>query len=47
VARRFERFISAGGEYFKGDKAHSAADMSEKIIKNSSETFEKTTYSVT
>jgi hypothetical protein len=23
----------AGGEYFEGDKAHSVADMSEKIIK--------------
>jgi hypothetical protein len=35
---RWERCINAGGEYFEGDKAHSFAGMSEKIIKNSSKT---------
>jgi hypothetical protein len=29
----WEWCISAGREYFEGNKAHSVADMSEKIIK--------------
>jgi hypothetical protein len=29
----WERYINAGGEYFEGEKAHSVAGMSEKIIK--------------
>jgi hypothetical protein len=29
--RRWEWCINAGGEYFKGDKAHSVAGMSEKL----------------
>jgi hypothetical protein len=31
--RRWERCVTAGGEHFEGDKTHSVADMSEKIIK--------------
>jgi hypothetical protein len=31
--RRWERCINAGGEYYEGNKAHSVAGMSEKIIK--------------
>jgi hypothetical protein len=35
----WERCINAGGEYFDGDKAHSVAGMSEKIVKTGSKTF--------
>jgi hypothetical protein len=31
--QRWEQCINAGGEYIEGDKAHSVAGMSEKIIK--------------
>jgi hypothetical protein len=31
--QHWELCLSAGGEYFKGNKAHSVAGMSEKIIK--------------
>jgi hypothetical protein len=37
--QHWEQCINAGEEYFEGDKAHSVAGMSEKIMKNSSETF--------
>jgi broad specificity phosphatase PhoE len=30
---RWERCINPGGEYFEGNKAHSVADVSERIIK--------------
>jgi hypothetical protein len=33
VATAWERCINAGGEYFEGDKAHSVAGMSEKLLK--------------
>jgi hypothetical protein len=39
--RRWERCISAGGEYFEGDNAHSVAGMSKKIVLK---LFEQTTY---
>jgi hypothetical protein len=31
--RRWEQYISAGGKFFEGNKAHSFAGMSETIIK--------------
>jgi hypothetical protein len=37
--QHWEHCIDAGRECFEGDKAHSVADMSEKITKNSSKTF--------
>jgi hypothetical protein len=37
--RRWEWCISAEGEYFEDDKAHSVAGMSKKSIKNSSKTL--------
>jgi hypothetical protein len=43
--QHWERCISAGGEYFEGDKAHSVAGLSEKIIKKIvPKLFEQTTY---
>jgi hypothetical protein len=29
--QKWEQCITAGGEYFEGDKAHSVAGMSEKL----------------
>jgi hypothetical protein len=41
----WEQCINAGGEYFEGDKAHSVAGMSEKIIKKIlPKLFEQITY---
>jgi transposase len=37
--RCWEQCISAGGEYFEGDKAHSVAGMSEKKYKKIVKTF--------
>jgi hypothetical protein len=43
--QRWEQYIYAGGEYFEGNKAHSVAGMSEKIIKTIiRKIFEQTTY---
>jgi hypothetical protein len=43
--QNWEWCINAGGEYFEGDKAHSVAGMSRKIIKKIvPKLFEQTTY---
>jgi ethanolamine utilization protein EutA (predicted chaperonin) len=42
--QRWERCINAGGEYFEGDRSHTVAGISEKIIKIVQKYFEQTTY---